>query len=64
MEYSNSSGTGRWSDWTRVVGAPVSAVSCLEKNDESPSVADIRRKRARGSVRSGICQAAPREWSE
>ncbi len=47
-----------------MVGAPVSAVSCLEKNDESPRVADIRRKRARGNVSSGICQAAPREWSE
>ena len=34
MEYSNSNGTGRWSDWTRVVGAPASAVGCLEKNDE------------------------------
>ena len=47
-----------------MVGALVSAVSCLEKNDESPRVADIRRKRARDKVSNGICQAAPREWSE
>ena len=47
-----------------MVGAPVRSLSCLEKNDESPSVADIRRKRARDKVSNGICQAAPREWSE
>jgi hypothetical protein len=42
----------------------VLSVQFSEKRRKSPRVADMRRKRARGNVRSGICQAAPREWSE
>ncbi len=63
-EYVNSSGTGRWSDWTSDVSAFVRLVISFWKNVVSPMVADMRRKRDWGSVRRGICHAMPRSVSE
>ena len=62
-EYSCASGTGRSVEVTATVGRPVSRVSSSSKNVVSPSVADIRRKRACGSVSSGTCHATPRSRS-
>ena len=45
------------------VGRPLRRVSASAKNVTSPRVADIRRKRAWGSVRSGVCHATPRSRS-
>ena len=35
--------------------------SVFREEEDSPTVADISRKRVCGKVSSGICQAAPRE---
>jgi hypothetical protein len=45
------------------LGRPVSRVSSSSKKVVSPKVADMSRKRARGKVSNGVCQATPRSRS-
>ena len=55
--YSNSNGTGRRSLRTVTLGAPVTRVISFSKNSVAPRVADMRRNRVPGIVRSGTCHA-------
>ena len=48
-------GRGWWA------GRVASCQGSVFREEDSPTVADISRKRVRGKVSSGICQAAPRE---
>ncbi len=61
--HSNSSGTGLVVELTTAASTPVASSRRRAIPDMSPSVADISRKRACGSVTSGTCQAQPRSRS-
>ena len=61
--YSYSSGTGRVALRIAAVVRPVRSLSSSSNRRVSPSVADISRNCAWGSVSSGTCHAQPRSGS-
>ena len=61
--YSISSGTGRTASSTTATSRPVRSCRSRTKKETSPRVADMSTICARGSSRSGTCQAQPRGGS-
>ena len=59
-DHENTSGTGRSASSTSAVSRPVRRVRSSRNDSTSPSVADISRNCACGSIRIGTCQAHPR----